>query len=205
MGNENSATLNPNKRCCNTLDAELYHGVMIAVAFLFILLTLVTVIINTAMAPTRDSLFRVAGMASAAQVVGGAGEAGALYSYQITFDWNSAAIYYLVQKMENTTTTPTGIYIAGPILPFANTAPLMGALCGFPTTACDVLSVPGVVMGSIEATIYNGVVLTGVDVRPVIEAIRSSPELYYLYITTNGVPTLPGAAPGPLYQFSGFA
>lgn len=197
-------SLDPKKRCCNLFDAESYNGFVLSLAFVFILLTLIVVIINTAMAPTRDSLFRVAGIATADQVVGGAGEAGAVYSYQLVFDWNSAQILYFVQKLENTTTIPTGVYMAGPMLPFAGTGSLAGALCGAPTIACDTTTIPGVVMGSVEATIFNGVVVSGVDVRPVIEAIRSTPDLYYLFITTNGVPDAPGAARGPLFQSSGF-
>ena len=199
-----SNTLDPKRRCCNLFDAEAYNGVVISLAVIIIILTLIVVIINTAMAPSRDSVFRVAGIATAAQVVGGPGEAGAVYSYQLIFDWNSASILYMVQKLENTTTTPTGLYIAGPMLPFANTGPLTGALCGAPTVACDTTSLPGVVMGQVEGTIYNGIVMTVIDVRPVIEAYRQMPELYYIYILTNGVPTLPGAARGPLFMFSGF-
>jgi len=177
---------------------------MIAIAVLFIVLTLVVVVVNTAMAPSRDSLFRVAGIATAEQVVGGSGEAGAVYSFQIVLDLNYAQILFMVQKMDNVTTTPTALYIRGPILPFENTGPLLGALCGAPTIACDTTSVPGMVMGQVVGTIYNGVVLTGVDVRPVIEAWRANPELYYLEILTNGAPTSPGAARAPVCFFSGF-
>lgn len=170
-----------------------------------IILTLVTIIILTATAPTRDSIFRVAGIASAAQVVGGGGgEAGALYSYQIVFDWNENRILFGVQKLENTTTDVTGIYIRGPIMPFGNTGILTGALCGAPTTACDTTSVPGVVQGTVEHTIYNGVVVSGIDVRPVVESIRAYPELFYLEILSNAIPASPGACRGPLYQFSGY-
>lgn len=199
-----SNTLDPKRRCCNAFDAETYDSFVQSLAFLVIFLTLIVVLINTIMAPTRDSLFRVAGIATAEQVVGGSGEAGAKYAYQFVFDWNSASIHYVIQKLDNVTTAPTGIYLAGAILPFANTGPMTGALCGAPTTACDTTSIPGMVMGSVESTIYNGVITTGIDVRPVIEEIRSMPEVYYMFITTNGVPAAPGAVRGPLFQFSGF-
>src|SRR6185295_2344944 len=146
-GGSSSAQLDPKRRCCNSVDAETYNWIMIAIAVLFIVLTLVVVVVNTAMAPSRDSLFRVAGIATAEQVVGGSGEAGAVYSFQIVLDLNYAQILFMVQKMDNVTTTPTALYIRGPILPFENTGPLLGALCGAPTIACDTTSVPGMVMG----------------------------------------------------------
>lgn len=192
-------------RCCGLISAGTYDGILSALSFVSILLTLIVVLVLTVTAPTRDSLFRVAGIASAAQVVGGAGETGALYSYQLTMDWNDNRIFYAVQKLENTTTDVTGIYIRGPIMPYMNVGVLTGTLCGAPTIACDVTSIPGVVQGIVQNTIFNGVVLSGIDVRPVVESIRAYPELFYIEILTNGMPTTPGAARGPLYQFSGFA
>jgi len=191
-------------RCCGAINESSCISLVIICSVIAIILTLVTIIILTATAPTRDSIFRVAGIASAAQVVGGGGEAGALYSYQIVFDWNENRILFGVQKLENTTTDVTGIYIRGPIMPFGNTGILTGALCGAPTTACDTTSVPGVVQGTVEHTIYNGVVVSGIDVRPVVESIRAYPELFYLEILSNAIPASPGACRGPLYQFSGY-
>jgi hypothetical protein len=89
-------------------------------------------------------------------------------------------------------------------MPYMDVAPITGALCGAPTTACDVMSMPGVVQGQVVNTIYNGVILTGIDVRPVVESIRAYPMLFYLELLTNGAPVTPGAARGPLFQFSGF-
>jgi hypothetical protein len=193
------------KRCCGFINVDTYDGVVSALSFVSILLTLIVVLILTVTAPTRDSVFRVAGLASAAQVVGGPGETGALYSFQLTMDWNDNRVFYAVQKLENTTTDVTGIYIRGPILPYMNVGALTGALCGAPTTACDTTSIPGVVQGVIQNTIFNGVIISGIDIRPVVESIRAYPELFYLELTTNGVPASPGAARGPLYQSSGFA
>jgi hypothetical protein len=192
------------KLCCGSVPAATYDAIVIALSFISIILTLVVVAIMTATAPSRDSVFRVAGVASAAQVVGGAGESGALYAYQLVFDWNENRIIYAVQKLENTTTDLTAIRIRGPILPFSNVGPLTGALCGFPTTACDVTDIPGVVQGTVQSTIYNGVILSGVDLRPVMEAYRAFPIVYYLELLSNAVPASPGAARGPLFMSSGF-
>lgn len=193
------------RRCCNSLDVETYNTILLALSFVFIILTLIVVTILTVQAPTRDSVHRVAGVATADQVVGGAGEPGATYAYQVLFDWNNDAIMVRVQKLDNVTTQLTGLYIMGPLLPYSGgVAPLAGALCGAPTLACDVLSTPGVVTTTVSGSILDGVHPSGVDVRPLMEAYRTTPELYYLSITSNGVPTLPGAARGSLAQFAGF-
>lgn len=205
MGNGGSAQLDTKRRCCNSIDADAYTGIIMAAAVVMIILTLVVVTIGTATAPTRDSLFRVAGIATAEQVVGGPGEPGAVYNFQFVLDGNNAAIHFMVQKMDNATTMPSALYIRGPILPFENTGLLLGSLCGFPTTACDTVSIPGMVIGQVVGTIYNGMVPSGIDVRPVIEEWRANPELYYLEILSNGVPVSPGAARAPLCYFSGFA
>jgi hypothetical protein len=202
--NDGSHTLNPKRRCFNLFDAETYNGVMLALSFFFILLTLVVVGINTITAPARDSLFRVGGIATADQVVGGSGESGARYAYLITFDWNDDSISYIIQRMENTTTDITGVYLMGPIPPLSNVAPLAGALCGAPTLACDTLTTPGIVDDTVSASILDGIHPSGVDIRPLVEAYRAAPHRYYLELRTNGVPLTPGAARGTLSQFAGF-
>lgn len=104
----------------------------------------------------------------------------------------------------------TAFRIRGPFEPGnLATAPIATSLCGAPSPApaCDTITEPGRLKGSITL-IYDGIPSSPLhDVRPLINDIRSHPNLYELELLTNLYPDPPGPpgfAPINFDAYSGY-
>lgn len=175
----------------------------IILAVIFILLTFVNVLVATIFVARQDTIFRICFTALPQNVVGNVGEVGARASGMITIDQNTDAFSYQVQTVVPMSSI-TAVHIRGPLPLGQAVAPIAQALCGIPNVnACDALSVPGQVVGQ-SLTIYDGA-LVGAMVRPLFNAMRSNPQLYYIEILTNVKPVTPGAVRADVTGTCGFA
>lgn len=193
-------------RCCRTLSADTWVHIWIVVAIVILLLTLAVVAYLAFTGPTRDSQHRVCPWVRAdyvPPVYGGSGEPGANFRTRILMDWDANTITYTV-RTPNDTSSVTAIHFRGPTPLLSEDGPMEGALCGYPTLACDLTTTPGQISGTLSSSIVDDTHPSGVDIRTVIEAMRASPELYYVEILTADRPVSPGAARGWMTEFCGY-
>jgi hypothetical protein len=167
------------------------------------LVTLAVVAYLAITGPTRDSQWRVGPWVRADYVPDGAGEAGANFRSLILSDWDANSITFTF-RTPNDTSAVTAIHFRGPTPLLSEDGPLFGALCGYPTLACDLTTTPGQISGKLTNSIVDETHLNGVDIRTVINAMRESPQLYYVEILTAVRPSSPGAARGWMTEFAGY-
>lgn len=160
----------------------------------FLLVVLVVVIMGSVFVSQQDEYFRICPDATAAQVVGGPGEAGAVVEGMITLDTNTDNIPFEFRTQSNV----TAIVLRGPYVLGTRIGPIILAVCGVsPASPCDTTSVPGQIKGKVLPVAES--------TEPIMNAIRKQPYLYYIEFLTNAVPATPGAARAPLTTVCGFA
>jgi len=182
------------------------RGVLMALAVVFIILSLVIILFNQVWVSQRDATHRACGIATGAEVLGaGSGEPAARLVYKIVFDGDTNSIHYRFSYNTTTQSAVTAIHLRGPMDAGGLNGPLVGSLCGAPDTiACDTTTTPGRVSGSLVHAIKDGVHINGVDIRPVTNAFRADPDLYYVEVMTNTAPASPGAARSQLTSQCGY-
>ena len=193
-------------RCCGV---QLTHWIVTAciVALISIALTLTAVLVGTVIGSQKDSLHRIGIHAAAANVVGASGE-GTYRSDGILELSETDNAMRLSMTVQAAMTTVTSLVIRGPLVVGLRVGPVAGVLCGAvimgPSQACDTVSAPGYVKASVAYQIADDVTAGGVDVRPLMHAIRENCHLYYLETLTNAKPTTPGAMRSSLCEFVGW-
>jgi len=171
--------------CCS------WHEAMIALSLVIAVLTIALVGVSVAVSTRADTLYRVCvettpvGEPAPAKLIG-----------TIEFDSYDATISYRLQQAGAIPmSSATALQIRGPLAPGDTAAPVFIALCGAPNliNVCDDVTVPGVLQGILR------------DVSSQVQAIRTSPHLYYGEVLTTAVPATPGAARFSLTGECGFA
>lgn len=179
-------------------------GVVVAIV------TIATVGVGTVATIEKDAIHRIAVIAHASNVLPiGSGEGTYQALCLLTLDESENAIRFRCRTPPGLSGV-TAIHIRGPILLGSATwsGGIAGVLCGpliGPGDGCDTTTVPGEVSGYVAKEISDNLSATGLDVRPLLHAIRADPDLFYLEVLTNAKPTSPGALRGPLTQFAGWA
>lgn len=178
-------------------------GVVVALA------TIIAVGLSGVATIQKDAIHRVAVDLRADNVFpAGAGEGSYRATCLLTLDANENAILFRCRTPPGLSGV-TALHLRGEILRGSATwsGELAGVLCGAmigPGDGCDVSTVPGEFSGKVDKHISNNASPTGLDVRPLLLAIRRDPDLFYLEVLTNGKPTSPGALRGALTQFTGW-
>lgn len=164
------------------------------VTLLVVILGLVLIIVSVARPVKADKEIRRTIVARPENVVGGAGEAGASLTGKWVEDFSSFSLTYDF-RYPTTMSTIQSVVVRGPIHIGANTADVLVALCGSPSSVvCDVTTEPGRLKGVIQTFDSNGS-----PVLPILREIRADPDLYYLEVWTAAVPAEPGALRSPMY------
>lgn len=175
-----------------------------------VILTLACVMAGTVLTTQKDSVHRISVRPSAALVrPAGAGEGAYESVGLVTLNENDNSIAFTLRVAPGMTGV-TAIHIRGPIGLLSPTfsGPIAGVLCGAvigPGDGCDTTSTPGEISGTVAYQIADNAHANGVDLRPVIHAIRADPHLYYLEVLTNGKPVSPGALRDALDRFAGWS
>lgn len=179
--------------CCTSERGEnIWIATCIGAVIVFVILSLVVVLIGALKSPARDAIHRLCPIARPDDLMG-AGEPNAIFRTVLEFNQDSNTLSYDVRSRAGISGI-TAILIHGPVEPLQDTGPIAFALCGGPTVACDTTTTPGVVLGEVRNTAYDGVHPNGVDLRPLTESIRAVPSRYYVEVLTNARPVSPGAA-----------
>lgn len=196
------------EQCCGFRESTC-RGFWQIISVVFIALALVVVLVNLALNASRDAQHRTCGIASASDVLSLSGatsvaEMGARIVYQVEFDSDANAIRYLFVYNTTQTSAITAVHIRGPLSPGSTIGPLAGSICGFPGAACDAITTPGFIQGTLSLVIYDGVHVNGIDINPLTLDIRDYPVLYYLEFLTNASPTSPGGLRAQLSATCGY-
>lgn len=181
--------------------------IVVVLAVVCILLTLAAVLAGTIVGSQKDSLHRIGIAALAANVVGAPGEGTYQADGILELNENDNAIRWRLHLQAGMSTV-TSLVLRGPFALGVRTGPIVGILCGAsigPSVVCDLVSVPGQVVGAVAYEISDNVTPGGVDIRPLMHDIRENCHLYYLEVLTNAKPTSPGALRASLCTFAGWA
>lgn len=194
------------EQCCG---GKLTHWILAicVMTIIAVVLTLVAVVVGTVVESQKDSLHRIGIQASAANVVGASGEGNFKSDGLLELSETDNAFRWKL-TVESGMSAVTSLVIRGPYVVGTRLGDVAGVLCGAvllgPSQACDTLSAPGYVNGAVAYRIANNVDAAGVDIRPLLHAIRENCHLYYLEVLTNVKPTSPGAMRSSLCQFAGW-
>lgn len=206
MADEQDLEFPSGDRCCG---AKISHWILAVgvVAIVCVFLTLGSLVAGIILGTQKDSLHRIGIHSAASEVVGAAGEGTFRSDGLLELDETDNAFRWTM-AVEAGMTTVTALILRGPTVAGTRTGPVAGVLCGAvlmgPGQACDTLSQPGFVHGSVAYQIADNVTPGGVDVRPLLHAIRENCHLYYLEVLTNAKPTSPGAMRSSLCEFAGW-
>ena len=185
------------QRTCFGFDEDICRTTWIAIALVFILITLGIIAFFVAEVNARDSRHRSCGIASASELSMALGEtttrASARYTYRVVFDNDRNAIWFRLRWNTSSTPSPSALYLRGPQQANSDVALVRAVLCGEPHgLACDAGSVPGQLESEVQYTVTTLTSSSGVDVRTVTNPFRMEPESYYLEVLT-GAPSAPAA------------
>lgn len=193
-------------QCCHVKLSHWIVGIGV-VAIICILLTMGALIAGLVLGTQKDSLHRIGIHSAASDVVGAAGEGSFRSDGLVELDEVDNAIRWSLTT-ETGMTTVTSLVIRGPYDAGTRLGPIAGVLCGAvlagPSQACDTLSAPGYVHGAVAYQISNNETPGGIDVRPLMHAIRENCHLYYLETLTNAKPVTPGAMRSNMCEFAGW-
>jgi hypothetical protein len=193
-------------QCCGAKISHWIVGIGV-VAIICILLTMGALVAGIVLGTQKDSLHRIGIHSAASEVVGAAGEGAFRSDGLLELDETDNAFRWSLTT-ETTMTTVTALVIRGPYAAGTRLGPVAGVLCGAvlmgPSQACDTLSAPGYVNGAVAFQIADNVSPGGIDVRPLLHAIRENCHLYYLETLTNAKPVTPGAMRSSLCEFAGW-
>lgn len=190
----------------STWSISKFVEVLAVLAFVFIGLTLTTTILSSIFVAKQSTIARFSGVALPANVIGAVGEAGARVSGMVTLDRDTNQIRYEFRSSVGMTGI-TAVHIRGPTqLATPGLGPLATALCGSNgAPSCDTLTVPGELTGTTTNTFNAAPPTNPADLRPLINAIRAQPYLYYVEVLTNAKPVTPGSCRFDLTTTCGFA
>lgn len=148
---------------------------------IFVILAVVVVGISLFRTSDADSLVRFAIQARPENVIPNAPPAdlGVWIDGSLTFDSADNVISYIFYY--NVSMSPIlSMSIFGPRMVGQQTGPLYFSLCGTPGAAvCDLITTPGLTQASL-IQVYPG----ALDPKPIIQAIRDNPFLYYFQAAT---------------------
>lgn len=178
-------------------------------ALIVVILALVCIAVGTVLSTQKDSVHRIPIRPSASQVPAPGGEGTFEARGLVTLNENDNSISYEL-RVHPSMSAVTAIHIRGPIALLSSTftGPIAGVLCGAvigPGDGCDTITTPGEVSGTVDKQIADNVSSGGVDVRPLMHAIRETPHLYYVEVLTNAKPASPGALRDSLDRFAGWS